>query len=505
MSKHRLANNRRPGKLQCKSTPHRRTIAQIQRRQWAGQMGGIGVAAAVIAIPLLVGVDAVAGFPIDLASPPSSPTGQRPPGPSWLPGVGAGLHTSGPAFNPLFKSGVLDGGVASQSEVLRAALSLTLPSSDLLSQTPLGHWVGTHWVPTDPFVHPTTPCPSPVLDPIGFRLWFARWFPNVTLPAPPVASVPPAAPVTPPSVPVVAPVAAPVEAESPPPATSLPAQSPPVAEVPTPVTQPVVDTSPVVVDAPPLDVPPVVVDVPVVDVPVVVDVPPVDLPPVEIPPVDVSPVTDPVTTVTDPVVDSLPEPVGDAVDGVTSALAAPAPADVPSQDATTGAAETTVPLAAAVDSVVAPVDGSESSRAAAEQHPTLLDTRATHSTSENGPGSLTWGDSRGRDGSDYVGRHRVDGQRQDRLFGSSLHDSGRTRSDRAVSGDGHRAEGSSRHGGHNAGGKHRRSDDGSDRVKSRSKSESRSESHSSSKSHSSGSHSNGGGSHGGSHGGGHRG
>lgn len=455
MSKHRLANSRRPQKLRCKSTPHRRTVAQIQRRGFYNQLGGIGVAAAVIAVPLVFGgVAVVAGIPLELSSPPSSPSAQRPLGPSWLPGGGAGLHTtSGPAFNPLFKSGLLDGSVASSPEVLHTALSVSLPSSN----QPAGFWVGTHWVSADPIVRPTEPCPSPVLDPAGWMRWWHRFFPGVTPPAPPATG-----PVTTPPVVTTSPVTAPpadtvppaAPIQNPPPASSLPAQTQPVAED-QPVTQPVVDTSPVVVDPPPLDLPPVVVNVPVVDVPVQVDPPSVDVPPVEIPPVD---------TITDPVV------------------------SVVDQSATTGG-EDSVPSAATVDSIAAPVDGiNESTLAGAEQHPTLLGSRATNSTSGNG---------------EYVGKHRVRQlsaqgvvQQLRRSAEGSRHVRDSRVGQRSANHRGGSAEGRSRDG---EGGRHRRDDRASDHRKSDShvsgKSHSKSESHSKSGGKSHSSHS--GGSHGG--------
>lgn len=452
MSRHRLDPKRRPGKLQCKSTPHRRTFAQRQRRDFYGQLGGIGVAASVLAVPLLFGGAAVvAGFPLDLSSPPSSPTAQRPLGPSWLPGGGVGLHTSP---NPLFRV-PLDGSVASSPEVLHTALSVSLPSSN----QPAGFWVGTRWVSADPVVRPTEPCPSPVLDPVGFRRWFAFWFPGHPVPAPPVTTPPvtPTSPVTAPPADTVPP-AAPIQ--NPPPASSLPAQTQPVAED-QPVTQPVVDTSPVVVDPPPLDLPPVVVDVPVVDVPVEVDPPSVDLPPVEIPPVD---------TITDPIV------------------------DVVDQSATTGG-EDSVPLAATVDSIAAPVDGiNESTLAGTEQHPTLLGSLTDHSTSGNG---------------EYVGKHRVRQlsaqgvvQQLRRSAEGSRHVRDSRVGQRSANHRGGSAEGRSRDG---EGGRHRRDDRASDHRKSDSHVSGKSHSKSGGKSHSGGSQSNGGGSHGGSHGGGHRG
>lgn len=332
MSKHRLDPKRRPRRIQCKSTPHRRSIQADQRRGFYGQLGGLGVAAAVIAIPLtLGGVSVVAGIPLELASPPSAPSGQRPLGPSWLPGVGAGLHASGPGFNPLFKSGVLDGSV--QPEVLHTALSLSLPSS----AEPVGSWVGGRWVSADPIVRPTEPCPSPTLDPAGWLRWFAFWFPHLTPPSPPVTTPPVVAtpPVTAPPV-ETAPPAAPVT--DPLPATSPVVETPPPAEVPSePAVEPVVDAPPV--DLPVLDAPPVVIDTPVTP-PVEVDLPPVDAPPLDLPPVDVSPVTDPVA-------DSLPDPVGDVVDQVTSVVS-------PENSATTGPVENAVPMAAAVTVPSAP-------------------------------------------------------------------------------------------------------------------------------------------------------
>jgi hypothetical protein len=443
MSRHRLDRRRRPGKLQCKSTPHRRSIAQSQRRGFYGQLGGIGVAAAVIAVPLICGgVAVVGGFPLDLSSPPSAPTAQRPLGPSWLPGGGVGLHTSP---NPLFRV-PLDGSVASSPEVLHTALSASLPSST----QPVGFWVGTHWVSADPIVRPTEPCPSPVLDPAGWMRWWHRFFPGVTPPAPPASG-----PVTTPPVVTTSPVTAPpadtvppaAPIQDPPPASSLPAQTQPVVE-----DQPV--TQPVTVDAPPLDVPPVVVDVPVLP-PVEVDPPSVDLPPVEIPPVD---------TITDPIVDVVNQ----------------------SQDATTGA-EDSVPLAAAVDSIVAPVDGiSESTLAGAEQHPTLLGSLTNHSTSGN-----TFSD-RGRLAGENDGEHV-----RDRL--GVL----RPNSPSSPRGDGARLNGGAAHHPHSYVGKHRAESDHKSERKSSGRhaksSHSKSESHSKSggKSHSGGSKSHSGGSHGG--------
>lgn len=443
MSRHRLDPKRRPGKLQCKSTPHRRTFAQRQRRDFYGQLGGIGVAASVLAVPLLFGGAAVvAGFPLDLSSPPSSPTAQRPLGPSWLPGGGVGLHTSP---NPLFRV-PLDGSVASSPEVLHTALSASLPSST----QPAGFWVGTRWVSADPVVRPTEPCPSPVLDPVGFRRWFAFWFPGHPVPAPPVTTPPvvTTSPVTTPPADTVSP-AAPIQ--DPPPASPPSVETPPMDVAPDPVTQPVT------VDAPPLDLPPVVVDVPVVDVPVQVNPPSVDLPPVEIPPVD---------TITDPIVSVVDQ----------------------SQDATTGG-EDSVPLAATVDSIAAPVDGiSESTLAGAEQHPTLLGSRATNSTSGNG---------------EYVGKHRVRQlsaqgvvQQLRRSAEGSRHVRDSRVGQRSANHRGGSAEGRSRDG---EGGRHRRDDRASDHRKSDShvsgKSHSKSESHSKSGGKSHSSHS--GGSHGG--------
>lgn len=448
MSRHRLDRRRRPGKLQCKSTPHRRTVAQLQRRGFYGQMGGIGVAAAVIAVPLLCGGAAVvSGFPLDLSSPPSAPTAQRPLGPSWLPGGGVGLHTSP---NPLFRV-PLDGSVASSPEVLHTALSASLPSST----QPVGFWVGTRWVSADPVVRPTEPCPSPVLDPVGFRRWFAFWFPGHPVPAPPVTTPPvvTTSPVTAPPADTVPP-AAPVQ--DPPPASPPSVETPPMDVAPDPVTQPVT------VDPPPLDLPPVVVDAPVVDVPVQVNPPSVDLPPAEIPPVD---------TITDPVV------------------------SVVDQSATTGG-EDSVPLAATVDSIAAPVDGiNESTLAGAEQYPTLLGSLTDHSTSGNG---------------EYVGKHRVRQlsaqgvvQQLRRSAEGSRHVRDSRVGQRSANHRGGSAEGRSRDG---EGGRHRRDDRASDHRKSDShvsgKSHSKSESHSKSggKSHASGkSHSSSGGSHGGGH------
>lgn len=442
MGRHTLTKSRVPQRYGTPAKCRRPTLAQSQRRGWYGQMGGIGIAAAVIAAPLVFGgVAVVAGFPLDLSSPPSPSTGQRPIGPSWLPGSGVGLHLS--IGNPLFRANVLDGSVASSPEVLHAALSFTVPSSN----QPVGLWVGGRWISADPYVKPTEPCPSPTLDPEGWARWWAKYFPHVTPPTPPVGTVPPPV-VTSPVViaPDPAPVATPApvqEPSSPPPVMPSPvAETPPPAEAPAPV---VVDVP--VVDPAPVDLPPVTV--PVVDVPV-------DVPPVDVPPVDVSPITDPVAAVVDdtvsavvpdePDVTQLPVDVNSVVPNVSKQLT----------DVTTGAAEDSTRLAGAV------------------QVPSTQTVITDHSTSGNVLGGLKWGDPRARDGgSSYVGRHRLEqssrvhgdvgSERSGRTRavareGSVRVDSGRHGDQHGSSGRDHRGTGGGRHRAVDHGGSHGHSD-----------------------------------------------
>lgn len=431
--KHRLDPKRRPKRIQCKSTPHRLSIAQIQRRQWAGQMGGVGVAAAVIAIPLLCGGAAVvAGFPLDLSSPPSPSTGQRPLGPSWLPGSGVGLHLS--IGNPLFRANVLDGSVASSPEVLHTALSFTVPSST----APVGVWVGGRWVSADPAIRPSEPCPSPVLDPVGWRAWWAKYYPGIAPPTPPVTAAPPV------TVPVSAPVAVPpttqpvVTSPEPLPGSPPAAQPPPSVEAPAPVAEPV--TQPVTVDVPVVDLPPVTV--PVVDIPV--DPPPIDLPPITVP--------DPVAPVVD---DTVAAAASDLP--VTPELAAAVQPQ--SNSAMTGAAEDSVPSAAAPE-ISAPAAQLNDAR----KSPAITD----HSTSENVLGGLNWGDPRARDGGSYVGKHRAEGgiHRRDtdtdrRRGDGSGHGAAGGRVHRSHEGAGSGVSGAHHDGGHHdSGGRHRAVDHG---------------------------------------------
>lgn len=359
MGKHVLQKHRVPQRYG--KPAKRKSIEKCQREGFYGQLGGLGVAAAVLAIPLVFGGAAVvSGVPLDLSSPPGALTSQRPTGPSWLPGSGVGLHTS-PGFNPLFRT-PLDASVASDPDVLRVALSQ--PLSGLSSLSPLGHWVRGRWVSTDPIVRPTTPCPSPVLDPAGFRAWFARWFPGHPVPTPPTS--PPAPPVVASPAPVADPAPTPV-VESPAPVVA-PEPQPEPAPDPTPA-------EPVTVDVPVVDPPPVVIDTPVTP-PVEVDVPPIDPPPVDVPPVDVTPVTDPVT-------DVLPDPVGDVVDQAASTLAAPnstqQPVDVNSVAPNATPKQNTVTAGGQVELL------------GAEPLPTRLGPTA-HSSSGNG---------------EYVGKHRL--------------------------------------------------------------------------------------------------
>lgn len=427
--KHRLAKSRHPGKLQCKSTPHRLSVAQLQRRGFYGQLGGIGVAAAAIAVPIMFGGAAlVAGVPLDLSSPPSPSMGQRPIGPSWLPGSGVGLHLS--IGNPLFRANVLDGSVASSPEVLHTASSFTVPSST----TPMGLWVGGRWISSDPAVRPSEPCPSPVLDPVGWRAWWAKYYPGIAPPTPPVTAAPPV------TVPVSAPVAVPpttqpvVTSPEPLPGSPPAVETPPSVEAPAPVAEPV--TQPVTVDVPVVDLPPVTV--PVGDIPV--DPPPIDLPPITVP--------DPVA----PVVD---DTVAAAASDLPVAPELAAAVQPQSNSAMTGGAGDPVPPAAA-PAISAPTTQLNDAR----KSPAAI----VHSTSGNGPGSRLGGDFMGRRGSDYVGRHRVDGPRQDSMPGPSVHDSHRPSGGGHVSGDGHRAERSSDHGGHHAGNEHHDSGGGRHRA-----------------------------------------
>ncbi len=430
--------------------------AHFEAKQFGALGGTVSLTMAGLAcLGCVLGVPIVAqSLPPDLFAAPSpapaSPWAQRPAA-GLFPGSGASLRYS-LGLDPVFGGTRLDAGVASDRDVLKAALSeplsLTLPA-------PVGRWVSGRWVPGDSVRRP--PCPSPVLDPVGWRRWWALWYPGHVPPVPPtVPTAPPVtAPAAPPAVtpapPAVVPVVSvttPVEAASSPPAAEEPAQTPPD-------TTPIVDVGPVQVDPPSVDlpvvdVPPVTVDLPILP-PVEVDLPPIDvpvldLPPVELPPADLSPVTDPVT-------DVLPTPVGDTVDDVVSVLSAPdvtQPA-VPfnsaganeSNGATTGATETLVQSAAPLTTKVAVTP---------------------HSTSGNGKS--------------YVGKHRAEDR--DRGVRAGNHDrrsdresrgadSGRVHRDHASDSDGHKDH-------RDNGGKHR-----SDRVKSESKSESKShDSHSNS-------------------------
>jgi hypothetical protein len=387
--KHRLSKGTRPRRIQYKSTPHRVSLRQQQRRGVACQFGVFaGVAAGLTLVGMVSGVALVtAGFPPDLSSPPSPSTGQRPLGPSWLPGGGVGLHASGLSLNPLFRSPtLLDASVSGSPGVLRDALTLPL---SLTVPAPSGSWVAGHWIPSDNVVRP--PCPSPVLDPVGFRLWFARFFPGRPVPTPPAAppvvtSPPVTAPVTTPppvvaSAPVQEPSSPPPASPPPSPAQSLPVEVGPVAQ-------------PVSVDPPALDVPPVVVDVPSLP-PVEIDPPPIDLPPVSVPPVDLSPVTDPVTAVVDQAgadVTQLPDvlnaPVADVAKQLTDATAAGVPVQL------SAAPEISAPTPQLNDAHKSPA-------------------AATHSTSGNVisrvVGHLNGGDVQlsHLSGGSYVGQHRA--------------------------------------------------------------------------------------------------
>jgi len=176
------------GEVQCKSTPHRLSVAQLQRRGFYGQLGRVSVCSAAIRCRhVRFGVALVEEFRWTCRARPVL-NGSATIGPSWLPVVGVGLHMSGVGSNPLFKTAVSTPVLRIKPDVLQAGVECEPAESSGVD--PGGALVGLRGCrPTLPSVRRSRARTR--LDPVGYRLWFRPVVPGHPVPNPTSRHCPP--------------------------------------------------------------------------------------------------------------------------------------------------------------------------------------------------------------------------------------------------------------------------------------------------------------------------